>query len=158
MTLTFTGLLAVCPSASATLTCNEYAPALLNVALVFFAALLPFAEKLTLGVANYWSPEFGGGGGDADALELTAAYAFSGKLFNFFSPTISGLVGWQWVEDNDVYVGWDPYMYWNAGLTLGFMERWALDVRYWDTDLSGTDTYAGSISDARVVGTLSASF
>jgi uncharacterized protein (TIGR02001 family) len=122
------------------------------------AAKYTFAEKLTLGIANYWSPEFGGGGGDSDALELTAAYAFSGKLFNFFSPTISGLIGWQWVEDNDVYVGWNPYTYWNAGLTLGFMENFALDVRYWDTDLSGTDTYAGSISDARVVGTLSAAF
>ena len=27
----------------------------------------------------------------------------------------------------------DDYMYWNAGLTLGFMERWSADVRYYDT-------------------------
>jgi uncharacterized protein (TIGR02001 family) len=120
------------------------------------AAKYTFAEKLTVGIANYWSPEFGGEGGDSDALELSAGYAFAGKLFNFFSPSISGLVGWQWVDKN--YSGWDPYTYWNAGLTLGFMEKWALDVRYWDTDLDGTDTYAGSISDARVVGTLSATF
>jgi uncharacterized protein (TIGR02001 family) len=122
------------------------------------AAKYTFAEKLTVGIANYWSPEFGGEGGNADALELSAAYAFSGKLFNFFSPSISGLVGWQWVENNVNYVGWDPYTYWNAGLTLGFMEKWAVDVRYWDTNLAGFDTYSGSISDARVVGTLSATF
>jgi uncharacterized protein (TIGR02001 family) len=117
-----------------------------------------FAEKLTIGISNYWSPQFGGGGDNADALELGAAYAFSGKLFNFFSPTISGLIGWEWVENNFNYVGWDPYTYWNAGLTLGFMERWSADVRYWDTDLDGTDTSAGSISDARVVGTVTATF
>ncbi len=26
------------------------------------------------------------------------------------------------------------YTYWNAGLTLGFMENWSADIRYWDTD------------------------
>jgi uncharacterized protein (TIGR02001 family) len=39
-----------------------------------------FAKKLTVGVTNYWSPEFTGETGDADALELSAAYAFSGDL------------------------------------------------------------------------------
>jgi len=114
-----------------------------------------FKEKLTVGITNYWSPEFSGETGEGDALELSAEYAFAGKLFNFFSPSISGLVGWQWVEDN---AGWDPYTYWNVGLTLGFLENWSIDVRYWDTDLSGGDVSAGSISEARAVGTLSASF
>ena len=54
------------------------------------------------------------------------------------------------------------YTYWNAGLTLGFMEHWSLDVRYWDTDLNDADciTYTGARSscDARVVGTLKAVF
>jgi uncharacterized protein (TIGR02001 family) len=114
-----------------------------------------FNEKLTLGITNYWSPEFSVETGDGDALELSGSYAFAGKLFNFFSPSVSALVGWQWVDEN---VGWDPYTYWNAGLTLGFMENWSVDVRYWDTDLSGADVSAGTFSDSRVVGTLTASF
>lgn len=113
-----------------------------------------FAEKLTLGITNYWSPEFSGATGDGDALELAGAYAFSGKLFNFFSPSVSALVGWQWV---DKIAGWDPYTYWNVGLTLGFLDHWSADVRYWDTDLSGCTSGVFSC-DARVVGTLSATF
>ena len=85
------------------------------------------------------------------ALELSAGYAFSGKLFNFFSPSVSALVGWQWVEDLD------DYTYWNAGLTLGFMDHWSADVRYWDTDLSGCTSGLFSC-DARVVGTVKAVF
>lgn len=123
------------------------------------AASYTFFEKLTLGVSNYWSPEFGGGGGDGDALELSASYAFAGKLFNFFSPSVSALVGWQWVDNNNNFPGWDPYTYWNAGLTLGFMENWSVDVRYWDTDLTNQSCFGNvTFCDERVVGTLSASF
>jgi uncharacterized protein (TIGR02001 family) len=115
-----------------------------------------FFEKLTVGVTNYWSPEFTAATGDADALELSAGYAFGNKLFNFFSPSISGLVGWQWIEDNV------DYTYWNVGLTLGFMEHWSADVRYWDTDASSADcvsliTFTGRC-DGRVVGTIKAVF
>jgi uncharacterized protein (TIGR02001 family) len=115
-----------------------------------------FFEALTLGITNYWSPDYSAETGNGDALELSAAYAFSGKLFNFFSPSISGLVGWLDVED----IG--DYTYWNAGFTLGFMENWSVDVRYWDTDLSsaGCVGFIGATNacDERVVGTLSASF
>lgn len=110
-----------------------------------------FFEALTLGVTNYWTPEFSGEIGDADALELAGEYAFAGKLFNFFSPSISGLVGFQWFD-----AGGD-YTYWNAGLTLGFLDNWSADVRYWDTDISGCTSGVFSC-DERVVGTISASF
>jgi uncharacterized protein (TIGR02001 family) len=110
----------------------------------------------TLGIGNWWSPDFFGQTGDGDAVEGSVAYAFSNKLFNFFSPTISGLVGWQTVDT----LG--DYTYWNVGLTLGFMEHWSADVRYWDTDATGT-TCAGYATfqdncDARVVGTIKAVF
>ena len=115
-----------------------------------------FAQKLTVGITNYWSPEFTAQTGDADALELTAGYAFAGKLFNFFSPSISGLVGWQWIEKNV------DYTYWNVGLSLGFMDHWSVDVRYWDTDASAADCVSliafTSRCDGRVVGTLKAVF
>ncbi|MEZ5827503.1 MAG: TorF family putative porin [Hyphomicrobiales bacterium] len=115
------------------------------------AASYTFFEALTLGVSNYWSPEFFGETGDGDALELSAEYAFANKLFNFFSPSVGGLVGWQWVDDAT------DYTYWNVGLTLGFLDNWSADIRYWDTDLSDT-ACGGPYCDARVVGTISASF
>ena len=33
------------------------------------------------------------------------------------------------------------YIYWNAGLTLGFMDHWSADVRYYDTDYSKADCF-----------------
>jgi uncharacterized protein (TIGR02001 family) len=113
-----------------------------------------FFDALTLGITNYWSPEFFGETGDADALELTSEYDFANKWW-IFSPSVSGLIGWQWTQGAD-------YTYWNAGLTLGFMDHWSADIRYWDTDFSSTGcaNFSGfrSTCDARVVGTISASF
>ena len=114
-----------------------------------------FGDAFTAGITNYWSPEFFGQTGDADALEVSGEYAFNGKLFSIFTPSVSGLIGWQWTQGTD-------YTYWNAGLTLGFMENWAADIRYWDTDFSsvGCAGYSGfrNNCDARVVGTITASF
>ena len=112
-----------------------------------------FNEKLTLGVNNYWSPDYSGGLDEANAVEGAAAYAFSGKLFNFFSPSVSGLIGYQWFESNLL----TSYTYWNVGLTLGFLENWSADVRYWDTDLSGCQSGLFSC-EATVVGTIKAAF
>jgi uncharacterized protein (TIGR02001 family) len=114
-----------------------------------------FGEKLTIGLIDYWSPDFAQSFGESNAIEGSIAYAFSGKLFNFFSPTISGGVGFQSYDE----VASD-YTYWNAGLTLGFMEHWSADVRYYDTDYSDADCLvnSGGLSncDERVVGTLKA--
>ena len=53
-------------------------------------------------------------------------------------------------------------MYWNAGLTLGFYERWSADIRYYDTDYNSTQCFAQSGGrdncDARAVGTIKATF
>jgi uncharacterized protein (TIGR02001 family) len=111
----------------------------------------------TLGVTNYWSPDNFQTFGNSDAIEGSVGYAFSGKIFNFFSPSISGLVGFQSYEE----VASD-YTYWNAGLTLGFMEHWSADVRYYDTDYNDTQCFINSGGahncDERVVGTLKAVF
>jgi len=109
-----------------------------------------FFEALTLGVTNYWSPEFFGQTGDADALELSGEYAFANKWW-IFTPSVSGLIGWQWIDQGT------DYTYWNAGLTLGFLDNWSADIRYWDTGLS-TGACGGDFCDSRVVGTVSASF
>ncbi|MEM7192300.1 MAG: TorF family putative porin [Pseudomonadota bacterium] len=121
------------------------------------AASYTFYDSFTLGVANYYSPEFFGESGDANALELAGEYTFD-TIFNFFDPSISALVGWQWIDENDTF-GTDDYTYWNVGLTLGFMDNFAADIRYYDTDLSSGECFGGDdLCDGRVVGTLSASF
>jgi uncharacterized protein (TIGR02001 family) len=123
------------------------------------SAAYTFGEKLTLSIGNWWSPDNFGVGTQSDAVEFGAAYVFSGKLFNFFSPSISGAVGEQFYETN--LLGGD-YTYWNAGLTLGFMDHWSADIRYYDTNYSEANCFtnigARDSCDARVVGALKATF
>ena len=112
----------------------------------------------TIALNNYWSPDFSNAFGSSDAIEGQVGYAFPNwMIFNFFKPTISGGVGHQSFEEIA-----DDYTYWNAGLTLGFMEHWSVDARYWDTDLSDTGCVILSGiqngCDERVVGTLKAVF
>jgi uncharacterized protein (TIGR02001 family) len=113
--------------------------------------------KWTLGVKDYWSPDNFQAFGNSNAIEGSVAYAFTGKLWNFFTPSISGGVGYQSYEE----VASD-YTYWNAGLTLGFLERWSADVRYWDTSYDETEcaiqSGVRSACDARAVGTIKATF
>ena len=111
----------------------------------------------TLGFKDYWSPDNFQFFGQSNAIEGTVAYAFTNKLWNFFSPSISGTVGFQSYEENA-----DDYVYWNAGLTLGFLERWSADIRYYDTDYNSNQCLAQSGGrdncDARAVGTIKATF
>lgn len=113
--------------------------------------------KLTVSVGNWWSPDYAQLGFQEDAIELGAAYAFSWKLFNFFSPTISGILGWQTFEE-----AIPDYTYWNAGLTLGFLDHWSADIRYYDMDYSQADCVIligeAPNCDARAVGTIKATF
>jgi hypothetical protein len=111
----------------------------------------------TLGVKDYWSPDNFQTFGNSNAIEGSVAYAFTSKLWNFFTPSISGGVGYQSYEE----VASD-YTYWNAGLTLGFLERWSADIRYWDTDYDEAECFIQSGGrgncDARAVGTIKATF
>jgi len=111
----------------------------------------------TLGVKDYWSPDNFQFFDQSNAIEGSVSYAFAGKLWNFFTPSISGAVGFQSYEINA-----DDYVYWNAGLTLGFLEHWSADIRYYDTDYNSTQCLAQSGGrdncDARAVGTIKATF
>jgi uncharacterized protein (TIGR02001 family) len=111
----------------------------------------------SLGVNNYWSPDNFQTFGNSDAIEGSVGYTFKGKLFNFFSPSISGTFGHQSYED----VASD-YNYWNAGLTLGFLNHWSADIRYYDTDYSKAECLINNgnqnTCDARAVGTIKATF
>jgi uncharacterized protein (TIGR02001 family) len=114
----------------------------------------------SIGVNNYWSPDNFQLYGESDAIEGAVGYTFASKLFNFFTPTLSGTLGFQSFDK----VASD-YTYWNAGLTLGFLDHWSADVRYYDTSYSKTECaqYFGvpgtrSDCDARVVGAIKATF
>jgi uncharacterized protein (TIGR02001 family) len=111
-----------------------------------------FNDKLAVYLNNYWSPENTGEIGDNDVLEFGAAWSFN--KWGMFTPTLSGLVGNQWGDEGD---GGFDYTYWNVGLTLGFAEKFSVDVRYWDTDISGCGSGVFAC-DERVVGTLKAVF
>jgi uncharacterized protein (TIGR02001 family) len=110
-----------------------------------------------LSINNYWSPDNFGLGIQSDAIEGGASYAFTGKLFNFFTPSISGALGVQTYENTVA-----DYVYWNAGLTLGFLDHWSADIRYYDTDYSKNDCAFQSGGrdncDARAVGAIKATF
>ena len=111
----------------------------------------------TLAVNNYWSPDNFQFFGQSDAIEGTVAYALKNKWWNFFSPSLSGTVGFQSYDKNA-----SDYTYWNAGLTLGFMDHWSIDARYYDTNYNDAQCLAQSGAqnncDARAVGTLKAVF
>ncbi len=115
--------------------------------------------NLGLSINNYWSPDWAGIGTQSDAIELGASYSFTNKLFGFFTPSVSGALGWQLYEDTALVPN---YTYWNAGLTLGFMDHWSADIRYYDTNYSKTDCAINSGGrdncDARVVGAIKATF
>ena len=111
----------------------------------------------TLALNDYWSPDNFQFFGQSNAIDGTLSYAFKGKLWNFFAPSISGQFGFQSYEQNA-----DDYTYWNAGLTLGFLEHWSADIRYYDTDYNQDQCLAQSGGrnncDARAVGTIKATF
>jgi uncharacterized protein (TIGR02001 family) len=112
----------------------------------------------TLGVTGFFSPDYTGELGDVWTVEAGLAQAL--PAVGMFTPTISALIGHQ-VGDDAAYAafyGDDNYTYWNAGITFGFLEKWSLDLRYWDTNLDaapGQACQAGIFQcDERFVATL----
>lgn len=76
------------------------------------------------------------------AVEGSLAYAL--PAMGVISPTISGLLGHQQLD------AFDDYWYWNAGITLG-IEKLAIDLRYWDTDVDENSAGAAGDGDERFV-------
>ena len=111
----------------------------------------------TLSVNDYWSPDNAQFFGESNAIEGTVKYEWTWKLWNFFTPSVSGTVGFQSYDVNA-----DDYTYWNAGLTLTFLDHWSADIRYYDTDYNSDQCLAQSGGrnncDARAVGYIKAKF
>jgi uncharacterized protein (TIGR02001 family) len=101
----------------------------------------------------FFSPEYTGETGSVWTTEAGVGHEF--PMVSIFKPTLSALVGHSEFTDNDFEDL--SYTYWNVGLTLGFLEKWSLDVRYWDTDLDGCTSGLFSC-DSRVVGTVKYTF
>jgi uncharacterized protein (TIGR02001 family) len=105
----------------------------------------------TLGGTVFYSPEYTFNTGAVTTLEGSFSQAL--PKFSIFTPTLSVLVGHSFFHDEDDF----DYTYWNAGVTLGFLEKWSLDLRYWDSD-NEFFTTPTSLSDERFVATVKYSF
>jgi uncharacterized protein (TIGR02001 family) len=113
----------------------------------------------TLGGTVFYSPEFTANTGEAWTFEGTFAQAL--PKVSIFTPTFSAAVGHISFQDDHPFAGDLSYTYWNVGLSLGFLEKWSLDLRYWDTTGDSSDgdgcTFFGSC-DGRFVGTIKYTF
>jgi uncharacterized protein (TIGR02001 family) len=110
----------------------------------------------TLGGTLYYSPEYTLDSGSVWTVEGSFSQAL--PQVGMFSPTFSALVGHS-SGGGDFQANFlagldDNYTYWNAGLTLGFFEKWSLDLRYWDTNAQEVFLAGKSIADERFVATL----
>lgn len=102
----------------------------------------------TVGITAYYSPEY--------SLETGPVWTIEGSFtqalpkVGMFSPTFSALIGYQQGDDAGYRVGFgngdDSYWYWNAGVTLGFHEKWSLDLRYWDTSIDNNNAGGGGVN------------
>ncbi|HEU0160600.1 MAG TPA: TorF family putative porin [Hyphomicrobiaceae bacterium] len=121
----------------------------------------------TLGVTGFFSPDYQYETGNVWTVEGS----FTQNLPKFmafgreWSPSVSALIGYQAAAGSTAekarYAGNvtgddDHYVYWNAGLTLGFLDKWSLDFRYWDTNIDRADDCKGPLfaCDERFVATL----
>ena len=115
----------------------------------------------TLGVTGFYSPDYTGELGEVLTVEVGISQAL--PTIGMFTPTFSALVGHQMGDDSAYRTafGDDNYTYWNVGLTFGFLEKWSIDFRYWDTSLDANGLGCGTSvlqCDERFVGTLKFTF
>ena len=98
---------------------------------------------LTLGVTVFWSPDYQYETGNVWTVEGTLSRNLP-KFRAFdreWSPTFSALIGYQAATGDEALYKLnvtgddDHYLYWNVGMTFGFLEKWSIDFRYWDTSI-----------------------
>jgi len=112
-----------------------------------------------VGVTGFYSPEYTFETGAVFTLEGSVAHEL--PKFGTITPTFSALIGAQWGDDatyTAAFGGADSYVYWNAGVTLAFHERFSLDLRYWDSDLDFCTVGKVFACDERFVATAKVTF
>jgi uncharacterized protein (TIGR02001 family) len=125
----------------------------------------------TVGGTVFFSPDYQYESGQVWTLEGTFTQNLPKfTLWREWSPSFSALIGYQTaagdsadklVYRTNVTGDDDHYVYWNVGLTLGFLEKWSIDFRYWDTSIDRpADNCKGPLfaCDERFVGTLKFTF
>ena len=112
----------------------------------------------TVGVTVFYSPEYTNDTGPVWTVEGTLSQVLP-KLRDI-TPTFGATLGYQTGDDARyralVGNGSDDYMYWNVGMALGFHERFSIDFRYWDTNISNTANFCSGATfqcDERFVAT-----
>ncbi len=93
----------------------------------------------TLGVKTLYTPDVGGAAGALLGATGGSSWTVEGNFaqvlpkVGIFTPTISAAVG----QVNFDRGALNDYVYWNAGLTVSFLEKWSVDLRYSDTNIDG---------------------
>jgi uncharacterized protein (TIGR02001 family) len=105
----------------------------------------------TLSGTVFYSPEYTFETGEVATYEVGFSQAL--PKVGMFSPTFSATYGYSDFLDISSF----SYSYWNAGVSLGFLDKWSLDLRYWDSDSDSAFAF-GSIAEERFVATLKYTF
>lgn len=105
-------------------------------------------DNVSLSGTVYYSDDYYNGSGEAFIYEGGVSIGLG--TYGGFSPTLTALIG-QIDFDDDV--NQQDLAYWNAGVEIGFAEKFTLDLRYW-----GTDDDVTPIRDDRFVATVSSSW
>jgi uncharacterized protein (TIGR02001 family) len=125
-------------------------------------------KDATIGATAFWSPDYQYEAGNVWTFEGSFSQNFPKfTLWREWSPSFSALIGYQTASgdanDRTVYrlnVTGDAseYVYWNAGLTFGFLDKWSVDFRYWDTNIDRPNNACSDVHlfacDERFVATL----
>jgi uncharacterized protein (TIGR02001 family) len=104
----------------------------------------------TLGGTVSYAPDYFGNLGNTWTVE--GSFAQTLPKVDRFSPTFSAALGHSFIDRDD-----QSYTYWNAGLTVGFLEKWSVDFRYWDTNDRGL-CEDESVCDSRFVASVKYKF
>ena len=107
-------------------------------------------KDATAGVTAFWTPT---GTNDTGSV-TTIEGAFSQVLpkARDITPTFGATLGYQTGNDTRYRLlvannAADNYLYWNAGMTLGFGDRFSVDLRYWDTNIKSNNLTGGGVGN-----------
>jgi uncharacterized protein (TIGR02001 family) len=126
------------------------------------ASITPITN-LTLTGIGYITPDVGFASPQTETGEFDVSYTL--PAMGMFTPTLSGAIGYTNADRDDglttfagyctkrfggeCNAGTNAYTYWNAGVKLA-VDKWFLDFRYWDTDISHEADQIG-LADSRFV-------
>lgn len=115
---------------------------------VKLGASADLTDNIGISGTVYYSDDYFAESGEAWIYEGGISIGLG--TYGHFSPTFSALVGEVNFDDD---VNNTDFTFWNAGVEVGFDDKFTLDLRYWGTDVDDVDAL-----DDRFVATLSATW